>query len=1851
MKKQILLYSAGIIAVTLSIFFIYRHFNKLEINSNNPEFAEYISAYTTGSISKAGIIQINLTPELSGKIKEGKKLEDLISFSPSIEGKFEIVENVITFKPEKYLPSGKEYFVVFNLGEVAKVKKDLNEFVFKFKTIEQDFDFEITEQKTTDKKTLKLQQLSGVIHTADIESLDKLSKAFEATQDGKKLEIKWTDVKEGTVHYFTIDNIIRSEKKSKVIIKYDGEIISSNKKGKEEIEIPAIGDFYFISAKVVQQPDQYLQLQFSDPLDPKQNLNGLITISKENNIRLIIEDNVIKVFTQSRISELRDVTVRQGIKNILGYKLKADETFQAAFEPIKPQVKFIGDGNILPSNDKGLILPFEAVSLIAIDVTVYKIYENNVMQFLQVNEMDGESELRRVAKPLIHKKISLEKFGIKDFSTWNTYSLSLNELIDPDPGAIYRIEINFKKSYSTYSCTEVDDEEADTETEEEWGEENTENSNWDYFEEDSEYYDDYYYYDNWEDRDDPCKKAYYGNKRKVSKNILASDIGIIAKVGNDKSINVFVSDIKTAKPKEGVIVEVYDYQQQLLVTGTTDDKGIVSLGSAELPYFVTAKIGNQRAFLKLSDGNSLSLSRFDVAGTSVEKGLKGFIYGERGVWRPGDSLFLTFVLKEQSEKLPEGIPIVFEFTNPSGQVIQREVMKKNLTNFYVLRTKTNEADVTGNYNLKVKVGTVEFNKTISIETVKPNRLKINFEFAQKIIQQGENLNSKILVKWLHGVIGKDLKVTVDASLKPVETTFAKYTDFTFDDPTKTYFDTPERIFEGTTNDLGEVKLTADITAENTAPGKMNAIFFTKAFEKGGNFSVDYYTIPFSPYKGYTGIKLPKGDKARGMLLTDTTHRIEVVTLTPEGNLITDKHEISFKFYKIEWKWWWDQASNSVSEYNFKYYSTLLKEETIKTSGGKVIWNIKVKYPDWGRYLVVATDNQTGHSTGKIVYIDWPGWAGRAGKGDAEGASMLVFTSDKQKYNVGESAKITFPSAKDGRAIINIENGTKVIETHVVETKEGQSDFILKVNKNMAPNVFVNITLLQKHSQTANDLPLRMYGVIPLMVEDPKTRLNPVITMPNELEADKDFTVKVSEKNNLPMTYTLAIVDEGLLDLTRFSTPSAWDVFFAREALGVKTWDLFDQVIGAYSGKLERLLAIGGSDDEEGNDKKSANRFVPVVKFIGPFTLKSGSKTHTFKMSKYIGSVRTMVVAGSNESYGSADKTTKVIKPLMILGTLPRILGPKEKLTLPVSIFSMKKDISNVKVTLKITGPIKIVGNASKNITFKNVGEENLSFDIETENISGIGKIEIIASSGNYTSSFETEIDVRNPNPVSTEVLSKVLNAGETWNADFKAFGIKGTNNVILEVSSIPAINLAHRLEYLITYPHGCIEQTTSSVFPQLYLNDITNVSPKFNIEIQENIKAAIKKIASFQLSNGGFSYWPGGTDASEWGTNYAGHFLLEAKTKAYPVPAEMLNKWRKFQDRLANNWTDTGNSSQLEQAYRLYTLALAGYPNKGAMNRLKEIKNLSVPAKWRLAAAYSISGNKNVAVAMIEKLPTNIPVYNELSFTFGSDTRDKAMILETLILVGQNAKAFGILKEIAEELSKNKFMSTQTTAYSLFAVSSYLGKNSKKYDIKYSYSLNSGKAISVTEIKSISQNKLGVKETADNNLSFKNISGGILYARIIAKGIPEVGYSNDAQNGLSVSIKYSNSDGSSISPENISQGTDFIAEITVTNTSATTDYKEMALSQIFPAGWEIINTRLYNFSAYNNVSIADYQDIRDDRVYSYFDIKKGQTKTFAVMLNASYEGHYWMPAVSCEAMYDGTIFARKGGTFVTVDKM
>lgn len=1843
------------------------------------EYAPYVNAYTGGVISQNSTIRIELTQD-QPMVDLNQELKDNpFSFSPSLKGKtYWVSNNTIEFVPEEgALKPGAFYEGTFHLGDFVDVDKKLEEFNFSFRVQERNFSIH------TDPITVTATQpdqvtVTGEIRFSDVVKKEEVEKMLTAgSEKNKSYPIEITQTDHPTRYAFSISQITREAEDYQLEITAKGNPAGIDRTQNESILIPAKNSFRFLSAVRIDQPENGIEIIFSDPVSNTQDLKGLIDVPEVSSSIFQIKENKVFVYFEAGKQNKLTLNIHEGIRNSQDKPLGTSHSISFSELNLKPQVEMATSAAILPDS-KSLIIPFRAVNLYAVDLSVIRIFENNVLMFMQNNSLSSANELRRSGRLVYKKTLWLAKDSSKDVHRWEDYSIDLAGLIHQEPGAIYRVILSFRQEYSAYPCGGSENKEmqfADNKSSDNL----TKVSGETLSEDDEAVWDTpetYYYYNGsvpmdwsqyrWTERDNPCHPSYYMNSDRIAAcNIFASNLGMIVKRNSLNKLWIAVNNILDTKPVAKAQVTIYNFQLQPIGKGETNGEGLVEITPKGVPFIAVAEADKQKAYVRVVDGEEQSVSRFDVEGKDIQKGLKGFVYGERGVWRPGDTLHISFMLEDREKRIPDKHPVALEIYNPRGQFYTKMISTQGTNGFYTFAVPTQADDPTGLWNAYVKVGGTAFHKGLRIETIKPNRLKITLALPTILQASSKDVYAPLTSSWLTGATASRLKAKVEMSLSKVNTQFKNYGQYLFNNPATDFTTVRADVFNGVLDAEGRAGVNIQLPVATGAPGMLNATLTTRVFEPGGDASIYSQTVPFSPFTSYVGINLnqPKGK----YIETDKDHVFDIVTVNDQGQPV-NRSNLEYKIYRISWSWWWENGEESFGTYINNSSITPVASGNLQTTGGKTSFKFRINYPDWGRYLVYVKDRESGHATGGTVYIDWPDWRGRSNKTDPSGIKMLAFSLDKDSYEIGETATAIIPAAAGGRALVSLENGSTVLQQQWLEVSDqGDTKLTFKITPEMAPNVYLHISLLQPHAQTVNDLPIRMYGIAPVFVTNRQTILQPQIKMPEVLRPETDFNVTVSEKSGKPMTYTLAIVDDGLLDLTNFKTPDPWNEFYAREALGIRTWDMYDDVLGASGGRYSSLFSTGGDASLKPADAK-ANRFKPVVKFIGPFYLAKGKQqTHTLKLPMYVGSVRAMVVAGQDGAYGNAEKTAFVRTPLMLLSTLPRVLSTQEEITVPVNVFAMENQVKNVTVSLEASGAgVQITGNRQQSLTFDQPGDQLAYFTLKTGSKTGKATIHLTASGNGQQTKETIEIEVRNPNPVVTLRNSQWIEAGQEAELSYTLAGSSSANNQVqLEVSRIPSVDISRRFDFLYNYQHHCTEQLTSKALPLLFVSQFKAVDEQEAEKIKTNVQEAIRQIYARQLPNGGFVYWPGNAVADEWITSYTGMFLTLAQEKGYAVHPNVLNKWKRFQRAAAQNWRmpqEASNwqiwQSELQQAFRLYTLALAGAPEYGAMNRMKEQPGLSIQAKWRLAAAYALTGKMKPAGELVYNAETTVIPYSSMNLIYGSSDRDEAMILETLILMKRDRDALQQAKKVSQNLAQENWFSTQSTAFALIAMGRLAEQLSGTLDFTWSW--NGKQQPAVKSAKAVFEKEIATSPKS-GTVSVKNQGKGALSVDLITRTqllndtLPAIA------DNIRLDVKYTDMAGSPISVEDIRQGTDFMSAVTLSNISGTSDYSNLALTHIIPSGWEIYNERMIvpeaSSSNSNEANTSEssaskytYKDIRDDRVLTYFDLRRGESKTFTVRLQATYAGNFILPAIQCEAMYDAAVQARTKAGRTTVSR-
>ncbi len=1814
--------------LTSVLVFSCKDSNKPAVSPQDPYFQQFISGYSAGVLSsKAGVSilfsQIPAWADLS--------LDELVSLEPGVKVKVSRPdERQLLIEPLEQWKPGQEYLLTLALDKLFKVEEaGFKKFQFTFQTIKQQLELQ--------RSGLMLladgsgYELRGSLFFADQVSKAVLDQLLQAKLEDQAIPIKFSGVL-AQEKQFVIGPISVSSEATTLELNYSGEAIEAEQKGRIEVRIPANTEFIVLEHQVIQYPNQAIEVYFSKAIDPKQALDGLVTLEGVPGCKMELNANKISIFPPVRQSGTYNLLIHPNLKNNEGSNLKVAYQYPVVFESLKPALRAVGEGVILPSTSNWVV-PFEAISLRSVQLTVLKVYESNMGFFLQANELDGKSEFRRVGRPIIRKTIPLASLGAYESGKWTRFSLDMNKLVSQEKGALYQVVLSFDKNDILYSCGESKAaSSSETIAQEPFDADAYDvayDSPYGYDEGYMDYYNDPEY--DWQQRENPCNPAYYDWDRLLIRNLLVSNIGLIAKRGTGNELHVYATELSSARPLAGVEIKLLDFQLQLLAQGKTDSEGSVKLLGKRRPFLVLATKDKEKAFLKVEEASALSISTFDVGGVSVQKAMKGFLYGERGVWRPGDTVFVSFMLQSLGNPLPDQHPVKIEWRDPSGIKKYENTTLASVGGLYHFPIPTQTTDATGFYQARVKVGGAVFEKRFQIESIKPNRIHIEFEPGEIWQLSKGPLQIPLKARWYNGGPAAGFKASYELNLTPSKTTFKGYDNYEFDPLGIQPSPQSTTVFEGFLDTKGEAKVIVSLPAENHPFPTYKALFTGKVFEPGGDFSIDAVSLPCRRYSRFAGILKPEAKGWAGMLEAGKSHTVQLAHVNADGSPAQGK--LIVNVHKLDWRWWWEDYGENIQYEQLNYQRALLEEE-VSTSGGKGSFRLSTKQSDWGRYLVQVKDPVSGHFSSLILYFDWP--EGRVNDGSARsGAEYLSLLSDRQLDAPGEQANILFESPMKGMALLTIENGSDILHSRWHEVNEGRNSISYPIESGAAPGIYACISLILPHEAVQSGQPLRRYGYLYLPVEDPSTRLLPQLIYTAEARPGQKLSIKVKEQNSKAMAYTLAIVDEGLLALNRFKTPDPHDAFYAREALGVHSWDLYPYVIGTYSGQFGRLLSIGGDGELPVLQPDPERHLKSWVHVKGPFFLKSGQTAeHFVQIPSFNGEARVMLVAGYQGAFGQVEQKLKVSQPLSMLVSLPRMISEGEEILVPVNVFNQRKEPRSVQMTIKTEGVLQSMSSSAIQLTVGGQGSQ-LAYVKLKATASGKGYLNLAISSGTDKATERFTLEITDRSPIVSRRIEKQLNEKEEWTLKSDELPLYQIREMQLQASVFQLPNLQGRINDLMRYPHGCLEQTVSTAFPLLYLPGLSSLSTEDEQDRQYFLNTALRKLETFQSSSGELSYWPGASYYHEWSALYAGHFMIEASSKGLSLPGTLLKDWIQTQSRKAGEWK-AGKFQSIEvQAYRLMLLSLAGQPAYTAQNQLLEQYKPQGDPTLLLAAAYALSGNEATAQQILREgtgsSSTSIADTWEVLY---SVTRSKALRLYNHILLKQTAEAEKLAIELSQAMSSETLYNTHETSWMLMALMNYIDRSHARSNQKCQFELlQNNKPLPVST--SLPSATLGM-EPRSPSWKIKNTSGGKLYLQLHYTGKlrSEAAMERLAQGlSLKVNIQF-HSDGREVDLSKVKPGDELLVSVTVSNLNQENKTEQIALTLPVPNGYELRNDRLLGQS-----QGLDHIDLRDQELRCYFNLSSGKSKTISQRITCTHQGKLYWPAIVAESMYSPGIIA------------
>lgn len=1339
-----------------------------------------------------------------------------------------------------------------------------------------------------------------------------------------------------------------------------------------------------------------------------------------------------------------------------------------------------------------------------------------------------------------------------------------------------------------------------------------------------------------------------------SRFISLSDLGLIAKEGQDK-ILVFTNSIKTAKGVNGVNVSVYAANNQLIGTGSSNTEGIAAIEYSKKdfegfkPAMIIAKTADDFNYLPFSS-TRVNTSRFDVGGKrNNPTGLDAFVYAERDIYRPGEKVNFSVVIRDKQWKSPGEIPVKMKFLLPNGKELK--TFRKNLNEEGSVEGSVgiSTSAITGSYTLEVYTSNdvLLAGKNFSIEEFVPDRIRVTTKLDRPFLKPGETAHLSINAVNFFGPPAANRNYETEIQIKQKSFSAEKFSNYDFSLANKTVsFD--KIIKEGKTNENGNAEEIFDVKDAYNNSGLLRADFYTTVFDETGRpvsrsvsaniFTQDIFFGVYNDWNYYYPLNQPV--------------KFQLVSVDKEGNAISAgakvqviKHEYHTSLVK----------SGSYFRYESSKEDKLMVESNISI-GNNTAYSFVPRSPGDYELRIYHPGANTYVSRSFYSYGNW-GAGNSSFEVNTEG--NVEIKPDKKSYVTGEKAKILFNTPFSGRMLVTMETD-HVISYQYVDVDNRTASLDLPMNSDGVPNVYITATLFKAHD--VSDIPLTVaHGFENVTVEEKSRKIPVEIIAAKSVRSKTHQKVKVKAKAGSYVT--LAAVDNGVLQVSDFKTPDPYNYFYQKKALQVNAYDLYPLLFP----ELRAVVSSTGGD--EGAEMKKRVNPMPAkrIKIMSYWSgikkvNSSGEADFEFDVPQFSGEIRLMAVSYKGQDFGGGENTMTVADPVVISTALPRFLSPGDTVSVGVTLSNTTDKPSNLSATLNVSGPLKVEGSNKLTVLVNAKSEGRAVFKIAAAPTMAVGKVVVTVTGMGEKFTDETEISVRSPS-----TLQKMTGSGSIAGGNAQKINI-GVSDFIpssidysLVLSRTPVLEFADQLQYLVEYPYGCTEQAVSAAFPQLYygdLADLMQLSSAGKSTANFNVMEAIRKIKMRQLYNGAVTLWDDAGTEDWWTTIYAAHFLLEARKAGFDVDNSLLQTMLSYiNNRLRNkqlityyyNRTLNKKIAPKEIAYGLYVLSLAGQSNVPAMNYYKANPDiLALDSKYLLSAAYATAGDKR---SFISLLPTSFSGEESVAQTGGSyysDIRDEAIALNALIDVDPaNVQIPVMAKHVSDKLKSRKWLSTQERAFSFLALGK-LARSANKSDATASVIVN-GKIIAKVDN---GQWKGNMNDLKSNSVEIATKGNGRLYYFWQAEGISSTGTYRQEDNFLKVRKRFYDRFGKEINGTSFKQNELIIVGITLER-SFSTDIDNVVITDLLPAGFEIENPRTKDIPGMDWIkdeSTPTALDVRDDRIHFFVNATKSK-QVYYYAVRAVSPGVYKMGPVSADAMYNGEYHSYNGAGTVRVTQL
>ena len=1339
--------------------------------------------------------------------------------------------------------------------------------------------------------------------------------------------------------------------------------------------------------------------------------------------------------------------------------------------------------------------------------------------------------------------------------------------------------------------------------------------------------------------------------------VIATDLGLTTYKGAD-GLHVFVRSLATAEALGGVELALVARDNSELGRVVTDRQGQATFpadllrgtGGAE-PVLVTAYgKGGDFAYLDLRRP-AFDLTDRGVEGRGAPGPVDAYLYSERGIYRPGETVHLMTLLRDRNANAIASAPVTLVVTRPDGVEYRRFQAKDLAAGGAVFDVPLSDTAQHGAWTFAAYIDVDqpplgEIN--VDVQDFVPERLKVTLTPDMTPLKPGDEFSVPVEARYLYGAPASDLSGEAQLRLTRAEAPFPKFKDYSFGLSDETFSPEAVDLAMDDTNAEGKTKVLGAIDDATASSAPLEAALTVSIEEPGGRLTSEETTLPVLTGEVYLGLK-PKFDS--GEVAENADAGFEVVAVDASGQQI-EKKGLRYEIIREDTQYQWYQVDGEWR------YDTVTRDKLIDTGTLDTKATAPVELTGrvgWGPYRFIVRDPETGAATSYHFYA---GWGASASE---DRPDRITVTADKEKYQAGDRAVISLKPPVAGKALVVIASD-RVHLTRLIDVPAEGADVTFTVDASWGTGAYAMATLYHplKDNDGGERVPARAIGLAWLNIDTADRQLALTIDAPDVVRPRTGIDVPVKVANAKPgekINVVLAAVDEGILQLTDFKSPAPYDYFFGKRRLGVDIRDDYGRLIAAEDGPVGPIREGGDSFGGRGLTTVPTRT---IALFSGVLSAdRNGEVVAHLDIPDFAGELRLMATAFSPNRVGEADKAMAVRDPVVAELTLPRFLAPGDSAEATLLLDNVEGAAGTYKVTLDASGTVKAGEGASVSADLEPGAKTVSTLPIEALT-PGIATISLKAEGpGGFSVTRAWPIEVRPAALPDFIETAQLIKPGEsaTLKSDLLADFFPATAALTVAVTPHKGFDVPGLLKWLDRYPYGCLEQTTSRAFPLLFANDLAEgAGLAADKPIDVRIQDAIERVVDMQNYSGGFGMWGPrddyGTDG--WLVVFAMDFLTQAKEKGYVVPNAAIKRGFSYLRQIA------GRDSQADanKAYALYVLARNGAVPVGDVRYFYDTEHgqfSDAVAPAFSAAALAALGDKarareGFADARMRALEADTASY--VAQPYGSLLRDVAAVTAVTAASGDTEQLPALMDKVATLEPPLDATTTQEKAW-LVQAASALETLSGKMDVE------------ATNAKLVADGRVLDASPAmlDQGITLTNRGENAVWYSATASGIPTATAPATAD-GVTIEKRYYTLDGAPADLATVKQSDRII--VSISGKTLQNIYRNMAVMDLLPAGFEIeavLEPGENNASPYpflGRLTRLDRSEMRDDRFVAAFDLGDRYRRAdgsrdalqppyeVAYVVRAVTPGKFTVPAAKIEDMYHPEVHARTAAANLTV---